>query len=297
MEIALALLLITVASALDHHDVYSWSRRREDFKAAASRSAAPIKVKETRAPRPTPQPIRRSSSPFASDALDSARRHAFEDESRDLWSPVTVRTRQDLTRENRAIESNLKNVIGRPAKVEQYQYFTSFPYGGDVDAILEHTEQPRSTFLSKDNRDHGFLDHNAEEVDWSAQDIFEKDTQDEEEEQVVEEEEEREERNMQEFLDEIKRKKLSGDLEGLAAGAHRQGRRRKLTSQQQGELLVETLRKKRNHTSDHRGHSSNLQSGLMDMLGRSMFKGTEMGWKYRSTSSSSEGRSQVDDVK
>ncbi|XP_025154120.1 serine proteinase stubble isoform X3 [Harpegnathos saltator] len=85
---------------------------------------------------------------------------------------------------------------------------------------------------------------------------------------VEDEREEGEGTNVQDFLDEIKRRRLSGDLEGLAAGGHRQGRRRKLTSQQQGALLVETLRKKRNHTSDHRGHSSNLQSGIMDMLGR-----------------------------
>ncbi|XP_011155210.1 uncharacterized protein LOC105192641 isoform X1 [Harpegnathos saltator] len=282
MNIALALLLITVASALDHHDAYAWSRRREDFKVAASRSFVPSKVKETRALRPTPavQSIRRSriSSPFADDALqDSTRRHALAgnagDESQDPWSPV--RTRQDLTRENRAIENTLKNAVGRPSlgKVEQYQYFSNFPYSGDaaVDAILENVEHPKSTaFLPKDTADH-FLDHNAEEVDWSAQDIFEKDSQneEEEEEQMVEDErEEGEGTNVQDFLDEIKRRRLSGDLEGLAAGGHRQGRRRKLTSQQQGALLVETLRKKRNHTSDHRGHSSNLQSGIMDMLGR-----------------------------
>lgn len=295
MKIALALLLITVASALDHHDVYSWSRRREDFKVTASRSVAPIKVKETRAPRPTPaaQSTRRSrpSGPFADDTLGNpARRHAFAEDAEDqlsLWSPVTVRTRQDLTRENRAIEDSPKNAIGRPsvAKVEQYQYFSNYPYGGDasVEAILQDAERPKdTTFLSKDNANH-FLDHNAEEADWSSQNIFEKDSSNDEEEQMVEEEREGEEINMQNFLDEIKRKRLSGDLEELTAG-HRQGRRRKLTSQQQGALLVETLRKKRNYTNDHRGHSSNLQSGLMDMLGRSMFADTEMGRKYRSSS-------------
>lgn len=279
MKIALALCLITVASALDHNDVYSWSRRRENFK------VAPIKGRETRAPRPTipaAQSIRRSrtSSPFADDTLrNSPRRHALaedaDDEQPGLWS--SVRTRQDLTRENRAIESNLKNAISRPsvAKDEQYQYFSSFPYNGDasVDATLENVEHPKSAaFMSKDAADH-FVEHNAEEVEWSAQDIFEKDTLNEEKEQMVEQESEEEQMDVQDFLDEIRRKRLNGELEGLAAGGHRQGRRRKLTSQQQGALLVETLRKKRNHTSDYRGHSSNLQSGIMDMLGRSMFAG------------------------
>ncbi|XP_032688301.1 uncharacterized protein LOC116852246 isoform X2 [Odontomachus brunneus] len=276
MKIALALCLITVASALDHNDVYSWNRRRENFK------VAPIKAKETRALRPTipaAQSIRRSrtSSPFAGDTLrNSPRRHAIaedaDDEQPGLWSSVAVRTRQDLARENRAIESNLKNVISRPslAKVEQYQYFSSFPYNDDasVDITLENAEHPKSAaLLSKDAADH-FMEHNAEEVDWSAQDIFEKDTLNKEKEQVVEQESEEEQINVQDFLDEIRRRRVNGELEGFTTGGHRQGRRRKLTSQQQGALLVETLKKKRNHTSDHRGHSSNLQSGIMDMLGR-----------------------------
>lgn len=47
--------------------------------------------------------------------------------------------------------------------------------------------------------------------------------------------------------------------------------KKQLTSQQQGILLVEALRKKRNFTSagDIRGHGSDLQSGIMDMLGKS----------------------------
>lgn len=182
------------------------------------------------------------------------------DEHHDLWQPEAARTRQeDLTRENRAIESTLKNVIGRPSKVEQYQYFSNFPYDGDgsTDAILENADHPKSSVFSKDAQD--ISNHNTEEVDWSGQEVFEKDPQDEEEEEI----------NMQELLNEMKQKRLNGAFEEMVEGS-RQGRGRRLTSQQQGALLVETLRKKRNHTSDHRGHSSNLQSGLMDMLGRSM---------------------------
>lgn len=53
----------------------------------------------------------------------------------------------------------------------------------------------------------------------------------------------------------------------------RRGRRRHLSSQEQGALLMETLKKKRNYTDfeDNRGHhETNLHSGIMDMLGRSM---------------------------
>jgi len=98
-------------------------------------------------------------------------------------------------------------------------------------------------------------------MDWSGQEVFEKDPQNEEEEEI----------NIEELLNEIRRKRLNGELFGEIVDGHRQGRGRKLTSQQQGALLVETLRKKRNYTNDHRGHNSNLQSGLMDMLGRSTY--------------------------
>ncbi|XP_014613463.1 PREDICTED: uncharacterized protein LOC106791942 [Polistes canadensis] len=93
----------------------------------------------------------------------------------------------------------------------------------------------------------------------------------------------RPEPNVEEFLEEIKRRRNNGDLDKLFGSNYRQGRRRKLTSQQQGVLLVETLRKKRNQsdTDDYRGHSSSdLQSGIMDMLGRMIpqtckYKGTK----------------------
>ncbi|XP_011873339.1 PREDICTED: uncharacterized protein LOC105565084 [Vollenhovia emeryi] len=251
MKIVLGMLLITVASAFDHHDIYSW-RRREDCKiTAASRSIVPVKVKETRLQR-TDVYRSRSSTPREDNTLqNSPRRFAVadaSDEHHDLWQPEAARTRQDLTRENRAIEGTLKNAIGVPSKVEQYQYFSNFPYGGDgsTDAILKSADHPTSPVFSKDTQDHF---SNTEEMDWSEQD------------------EEEEEMDLQELLNEMRRKRLNGVLEEMVDG-HRQGRGRKLTSQQQGALLVETLRKKRNYTNDHRGHGSNLQSGLMDMLGR-----------------------------
>ncbi|XP_043598109.1 uncharacterized protein LOC122574500 isoform X2 [Bombus pyrosoma] len=81
------------------------------------------------------------------------------------------------------------------------------------------------------------------------------------------------------FLDRLKKKMNGEELEQLTSTSYRQGRRRKLTSQQQGTLLVEALRKKRNYTGDHRGHNNDLQNGLMDMLGRMIpqtctYKGT-----------------------
>lgn len=278
MKIVLGVLLITVVSALNHHDTNSW-KRREDFKiAAASRSVAPIKVKEVRPQRSSAHSARKSRPPslHRDDIIqNSPRRFAIaeaSDEQQDIWNPDVARVRQDLTRENRAIETTLKNVIGQPSlgKVEQYQYFSNFPYDSDesTDAILENAEHPKNIAFSQDTQNHFLDNNNAKDVDWSGQDVFEKDLQDEKEKEI----------SIQEFLDEIRQKRLNGEAE--PEGTHRQGRRRKLTSQQQGVLLVETLRKKRNHTNDHRGHSSNLQSGLMDMLGRSMLLDLKTRWKY-----------------
>ncbi|XP_025073971.1 LOW QUALITY PROTEIN: uncharacterized protein LOC105426816 [Pogonomyrmex barbatus] len=256
MKIVLGVLLITVASAFDHHDTYSWKHREDCKIAAASRSTIPIKVKETRLQRSNVHRLRPSNSFVNNGFQNSPRRFAVADDSdeqHDLWKSEATRTRQDLTRENRAIESTLKNVVGRPSleKVEQYQYFSNFPYTneGSTDAILENTDYPKSSVFSKDIQE-DFLSHNTEGTDWNGQEVFEKDLQSEEEEEEI---------NIQELLNEMRQK---------VTGGHRQARRRKLTSQQQGALLVETLRKKRNYTSDHRGHSSNLQSGLMEMLGR-----------------------------
>lgn len=79
------------------------------------------------------------------------------------------------------------------------------------------------------------------------------------------------ETDVQTFLDQLKKKVIRGELEKLLITGYREGRRRKFNSQQQGTLLVEALRKKRNRTEDHRGQNNNLQASIMDMLGRSMF--------------------------
>ena len=87
------------------------------------------------------------------------------------------------------------------------------------------------------------------------------------------------------FLNELTRRRKFNpedlgeyDLNEMLPG-RRGARKRKLTSHEQGILLVETLKKKKNYTqagdlaiNDHRGHSGNnaVQSGIMDMLGRSM---------------------------
>ncbi|XP_026674445.1 uncharacterized protein LOC108631127 isoform X5 [Ceratina calcarata] len=78
---------------------------------------------------------------------------------------------------------------------------------------------------------------------------------------------EHEEENLSNFLDQLKNKVNRDELEQLIT-SHRQGRKRKLTSHQQGTLLVEALRRKKNNTEDHRGYNNNLQNGIMDMLGR-----------------------------
>lgn len=80
------------------------------------------------------------------------------------------------------------------------------------------------------------------------------------------------ETNVRTFLDQLKKRMLRGEFEKLVMTGYRQGRRRKLNSQQQGTLLVEALRIKRNYTEDHRGHNNDLQTSIMDMLGRSMFR-------------------------
>ncbi|XP_008554675.2 plasma kallikrein isoform X1 [Microplitis demolitor] len=76
---------------------------------------------------------------------------------------------------------------------------------------------------------------------------------------------------IEKFLDELKDTGGSSEAEEQVNGnSGRRGRKRKLSSHEQGMLLVETLKKKKNYTSyeDHRGHAANLNSGIMDMLGR-----------------------------
>jgi len=273
MKIVLAVLLITVASALDHYDhFYPWIERSDDLKVATRSVAAPIKVKETRLQRSGAQTIQRSrlSNSLKGDVLRSSSRRtpvAGEDSRQQHsgpWNIGTVRSPEEaVMRENRAIGGTSRNVISRSSDLEQYQYFSNLPYNDD--ALSKNTdslEVGEFEQYSKDRQDR-FLDGNAEEVEWSGQDIFEKD-------ELDEDINERGKKGIQEFLDEIRRRRLNGEFEE-SVGAYRQGRRRKLTSQQQSALLVDTLRKKQNYTSDHRGHSSNLQSGIMDMLGRSMF--------------------------
>ncbi|XP_076285345.1 uncharacterized protein LOC143211489 isoform X1 [Lasioglossum baleicum] len=74
--------------------------------------------------------------------------------------------------------------------------------------------------------------------------------------------------NLEIFFDQLKKQGIKSDFEKLLATSYRQGRRRKFNSQQQGTILVEALRKKRNYTGDHRGHNSDLQNSIMDILGR-----------------------------
>ncbi|XP_012142634.1 uncharacterized protein LOC100882186 isoform X3 [Megachile rotundata] len=87
--------------------------------------------------------------------------------------------------------------------------------------------------------------------------------------------------SLRNFLDLLRRRTNNGEFEESVVTSYREGRGRggKLNSQQQGNILVEALRKKRNYTEDHRGHNSDLQNSIMDMLGRMIpqtctYKGT-----------------------
>ncbi|KAK0096986.1 hypothetical protein PV326_003672 [Microctonus aethiopoides] len=75
---------------------------------------------------------------------------------------------------------------------------------------------------------------------------------------------------LERILEELKLKWSSGEFNNEQKINGRRGRLRKLTSHEQGLILVETLKKKKNFTDieDYRGHGGHLQSGLMDMLGR-----------------------------
>lgn len=79
--------------------------------------------------------------------------------------------------------------------------------------------------------------------------------------------------NFEDILEDLIRRRNNGEfdnmLRDLGGKVSRQGRRRKLSSQEQGFILVETLKKRGNYSvDDHRGHN-NLQIGIMDMLGKS----------------------------
>ncbi|XP_034938741.1 serine protease easter-like isoform X1 [Chelonus insularis] len=78
---------------------------------------------------------------------------------------------------------------------------------------------------------------------------------------------------LEKFLDELRLRGITGEYQDDAknnGSRGRKGRRRKLNSHEQGILLVETLKKKKNYTfEDHRGHTAvHLNNGIMDMLGR-----------------------------
>ncbi|KAK2580447.1 hypothetical protein KPH14_006190 [Odynerus spinipes] len=197
------------------------------------------------------RPVKKKSAIFFEDDLLSEDERDFYENTSSETTENSARNHasgvQQFVRENRAIESTFKNVLAVPtSENEEYHYISSFPY----------TSRPENDPTLDENKDQspiiiGNSFHRTPDT-WN----LDKDLT--------------EEPNVQEFLDDIKKKRLNGELDPLFGPGIRQGRKRKLTSQQQGVLLVETLRKKRNQsdTDDYRGHSSNLQSGIMDMLGR-----------------------------
>ena len=153
-------------------------------------------------------------------------------------------------RQNRAIESTVHNVINRDLIRGSSKDYSNPSNGFDLYSH-EKDRFPGSNFQNEENGN------------WDSEFHDQKNYFDESENGDM---------NLEEFLDELTRKRVNGELDNLRSGTRlRQGRRRKLTSQEQGILLVEALRKKRNFTyvNDHRGHGSDIQSGIMDMLGKS----------------------------
>lgn len=205
----------------------------------------------------------------------------FEDsESNDyLISDRTTNQRRKFSREHRAIGNTMKNIVTLPtSEKENYRYVSNVRYNDRPDNEGENEDQDQDDDQDDDHddrdgdddskyysltiaNDERFNNRDQEDI-WNTPketDVFFSDGD------IT---------DVKEFLDDIKRKMNNGDYDKYFGSGYRQGRRRKLTSQQQGVLLVETLRKKRNQsdTDDYRGHTaSNLQSGIMDMLGRSMF--------------------------
>ena len=169
--------------------------------------------------------------------------HLFKD-------PGNSNPRNKYIRQNRAIESTVQNVIDRDFIRGNSKDYSN-PSNGFVPYPQEEDRFPSASFQIE------------ESANWNSGFEDQKDYFDESEDERV---------NLEEFLDELSRQRVHGELENLRTGTRsRQGRRRKLTSQEQGILLVEALRKKRNSTyiNDHRGHGSDIQSGIMDMLGKS----------------------------
>ncbi|XP_015521499.1 phenoloxidase-activating factor 2-like isoform X1 [Neodiprion pinetum] len=155
-------------------------------------------------------------------------------------SPTAV---VQFVRENRAIETTLKNIVERgDAKNTNTFSWTS-------------NGRPADNFPDKNYGDPG--------QGQSLQEL-------------------RPEVDPAEILEEL-RIAAGKDTSSMSTSSERQGRRRKLTSQEQGVLLVEALRKRRNYTSsyeDPRGQSSTVQNSIMDMLGRMIpqtckYKGTK----------------------
>lgn len=159
-------------------------------------------------------------------------------------------SRNKYVRQNRAIESTVQNVIDR-----DFIRGNSKDYPNPSNGFVPYPQEdrfPSASFQSE------------ETANWNSGFEDQKDYVHESEDEGL---------KLEEFLDELSRQRVHGVLEDSRTGTRsRQGRRRKLTSQEQGILLVEALRKKRNFTSyanDHRGHGSDIQSGIMDMLGKS----------------------------
>ncbi|KAL2725126.1 serine proteinase stubble-like isoform X1 [Vespula squamosa] len=220
-------------------------------------------------------------------------RKNFEDsESNDyLVSDRTTNQRRKFLREHRAIGNSMKNIVTLPtSQKDNYRYVSIYhdrPNDDNGDNEDQDDDDPDDPD-DRDDRDDRDPDEHSKYYSLTIGNDETFDNRDQEDLWNIPKEtdlflSDGNNLDVKEFLEEIKRKVNNGDYDKYFGSGYRQARRRKLTSQQQGILLVETLRKKRNQsdTDDYRGHTaSNLQSGIMDMLGRMIpqtckYKGTK----------------------
>lgn len=190
---------------------------------------------------------------FVNDYEFSNRREGTSfDESNRVKDPLfkdLANSRDKYVRQNRAIESTVENVIDR-----DFIRGSSKDYSSSNSGFLSHSHEdrfPPANYPSQESETWNQYDNQNDYFDVSDNDSV----------------------RFEKFLNDLSKKRTNGELDDLNSGT-RQGRRRKLNSQEQGILLVEALRKKRNFTyvNDHRGHGSDIQSGIMDMLGKSMLR-------------------------
>ncbi|XP_015591405.1 uncharacterized protein LOC107265951 isoform X4 [Cephus cinctus] len=280
----LYVLLVSVAAKADYDFYNMEAYRSAGSKTGSSGSAGYLSQEPIFFGRPQGQPENRYQERQDSSSMEEGTVGGSDNFFRSSKNP---RDHSEYVRENRAIESTLKNVIerGRPVRghlqetlknsQESHQsYWNSdrvtpgYPYQAEPEAA----SHPGGESPQDHTQEYGGLELHEDKNSWDTNEPLSLMTSEDSQSNLVL------------LLDELGRKRKNGELAELnfEDSSERQGRRRKLTSQEQGILLVETLRRKRNYTDadDPRGQQANLPSGIMDMLGRMIpqtckYKGTK----------------------